>query len=140
MKKSTRNIKEIIIHCTATPEDRAITVDDIRAWHKARGWSDIGYHYVVYLDGSLHEGRDVDVSGAHCKGHNSTSVGIAYVGGLDGSGNPKDTRTPGQKDTLLNLLGDLRELYPNATIHGHHEFNPSKVCPCFDVKKDYGNI
>ena len=54
-----RNINEIIIHCTATPEGRHVTVADIDSWHRARGFASIGYHYVIYLDGSVHAGRDV---------------------------------------------------------------------------------
>ena len=68
-----RDISKAIVHCTATPEGRPTTVEDIRSWHKARGWSDIGYHYVIYLDGSVHEGRPVERMGAHCKGQNKGS-------------------------------------------------------------------
>ena len=73
LKRSKRRITEIIVHCTATPEYRDYTVADIRQWHKQQGWSDIGYHYVVYRDGTVHEGRDVDISGAHCTGHNASA-------------------------------------------------------------------
>ena len=104
-----------------------------------RGWSDIGYHYVVYLDGTIHEGRNVNISGAHCTGHNANSIGVVYVGGLDAKGNAKDTRTNAQKDGLLKLLKDLKKLYPKATIHGHREY-AQKDCPCFDAKKEYSNI
>ena len=94
VKKSKRVINEIIVHCTATPEGREVSVDEITKWHKQRGFTTIGYHYVVYLDGSVHEGRSVDVSGAHCTGHNSHSIGVCYVGGLAKDGKtPKDTRS-----------------------------------------------
>ena len=76
-----RTINKIILHCTATPEGRHTTVEDIRLWHKSQGWSDIGYHYVVYLDGSIHTGRPIEVSGAHTKGLNKNSIGVVYVGG-----------------------------------------------------------
>ena len=89
-----RKIDKIIIQCTATSEGRAVTVDEIRRWHKERGFSDIGYHYVIYLDGSVHEGRPIDKVGAHCKEHNSNSIGIAYVGGLDKKNNHANTMTP----------------------------------------------
>ncbi|MDE6296543.1 MAG: N-acetylmuramoyl-L-alanine amidase, partial [Muribaculaceae bacterium] len=65
-----RKIDKIILHCSATPEGRMVTVNDIRAWHKARGFRTIGYHYVVYLDGSVHGGRAVEEVGAHCLGEN----------------------------------------------------------------------
>jgi N-acetylmuramoyl-L-alanine amidase len=63
-----RAINKIILHCSATPEGRHTTVEDIRLWHKQRGWSDIGYHYVVYLDGSVITKAEIEVSGAHTKG------------------------------------------------------------------------
>lgn len=140
IKRSSRNIKEIIIHCSDTPEGKDFTVDDIRKWHLARNFSDIGYHYVVYRDGSIHEGRDVNISGAHCTNHNSISIGICYIGGRAAVGTaPKDTRTDAQKKALVDLLKELKKLYPNATIHGHREFS-AKACPCFDAKQEYANI
>lgn len=140
IKKSVRNIKEIIVHCSDTPDGKDFTVADIRRWHLARNFSDIGYHYVIYRDGSVHEGRDVNISGAHCTNHNSISIGICYIGGRAAVGTtPKDTRTEAQKKALVDLLKKLKKLYPNATIHGHREF-AAKACPCFDAKQEYANI
>lgn len=140
LKKSRRSITEIIIHCTATPEYRDITVTDIRRWHKAQGWSDIGYHYVIYLDGSIHPGRDVDVAGAHTSGHNQHSIGVCYVGGVATDGRTaKDTRTASQRLALVTLLKDLRKLYPQAKIYGHRDF-AVKACPSFDARTEYKNI
>ena len=137
LKKSRRVINEIIIHCTATPEGRECSVDEIRQWHKARGFTDIGYHYVIHLDGRVENGRDVDIAGAHCTGHNTHSIGVVYVGGCAKDGKtPKDTRTQAQKSALANLLLDLRKLYPRATIHGHRDF-ANKACPSFDATKEY---
>ena len=137
---SKREIKEIIVHCTATPEGKDYTVDTIRSWHKAQGWSDIGYHYIVYRDGSVHNGRSIDVAGAHCTGHNSKSIGIVYIGGCASDGKtPKDTRTQQQKTALVELLRKLRKLYPQAKIYGHYEF-ANKECPCFKPKDEYKNI
>ena len=146
LKKSKRVINEIIIHCSATPEGKDYTVSDIRRWHTTpkskggRGWSDIGYHFVVYRNGHVEPGRDVDISGAHCEGHNSHSIGVCYVGGMDRQNkNPKDTRTLAQRAALISLLRDLRILYPKATIHGHREY-ANKACPSFDAKKEYKDI
>lgn len=137
--KSRRTINEIIIHCSATPEGKHYTVEDIRRWHKEKGWSDIGYHYVVQRDGAICVGRDINISGAHCKGHNAHSIGVCYVGGLAKDGKtPKDTRTDLQQAAMLTLLCDLRKLYPKAPIYGHHDFDPKKDCPCFDAKGEYG--
>lgn len=134
-----RKITEIIVHCSATKEGQAVSVADIRKWHLQRGFADIGYHFVVYADGSLHNGRPINKAGAHCAGHNANSIGICYVGGLDAKGKPKDTRTAAQKATLLTLLKRLKALYPLATIHGHREF-ANKSCPCFDARAEYMGI
>lgn len=143
LKKSRRMIKEIIIHCSATPEGKDYTVDDIRRWHKAQGWSDVGYHYVIGRHGELWTGRDVDIQGAHCMagGHNRYSIGVCYIGGVARDGKtPKDTRTLQQKAALLSLLADLRRLYPDARIYGHHDFERNKSCPSFDAVREYRNV
>lgn len=89
-----RKITEIIVHCSATPEGKDYTVSDITRWHKARGFKTIGYHYIVYRDGSVHEGRKESGVGAHCYGHNRNSIGVCYIGGLaTDCKTPKDTRT-----------------------------------------------
>lgn len=146
LKRSTRRINEIIIHCTATPEGRDYTIEQIRKDHKARGFTDVGYNYVIYRDGTIHEGRDVNKIGAHCSNHNAHSIGISYVGGVENKSgvaydklNPKDTRTQQQKDALLNLLEALRMMYPKANIYGHRDF-AKKACPSFDAKEEYKNI
>lgn len=140
LKTSKRKIKEIIVHCSATREGKDFTVDDIRKWHKRNGWSDIGYHYVVYRDGTVHLGRDVDLIGAHCVNHNAYSIGVCYIGGCKFDGvTPKDTRTPQQKEALLKLLKELKRKYPLVTIHGHREY-ANKACPSFDAYNEYKNI
>lgn len=127
-------VKELIIHCSATVEGKDYTVEDITRWHKARGFKTIGYHYVIYRDGSIHTGRSESEIGAHCLGHNAKSLGICYIGGLASDGKtPKDTRTYAQKTALVELLRKLKKKYPDVTIHGHNEF-ANKACPCFDVK------
>ena len=131
-----RKITKIILHCSATPEGRDYTVADIDRWHKQRGWQGIGYHYVVYRDGSVHPGRPVEQVGAHTSGHNANSIGVCYIGGVAADGKtPKDTRTPAQRAALRDLVELLRVEYPNATIHGHREF-ANKACPSFNVKTD----
>lgn len=140
LKKSTRNITEIIVHCAATPEGKDYTVAQIRQCHLQRGFSDIGYNYVIYRDGSIHEGRNVNISGAHTIGHNYNSIGICYIGGCAKDGKtPKDTRTEAQKASLIKLIKDLKRLYPKATIHGHCEY-ANKACPAFNAKEEYKNL
>jgi N-acetyl-anhydromuramyl-L-alanine amidase AmpD len=154
LKKSERKITEIIIHCSATPDGKDYTVDDIRRWHKQRGYSDVGYHYIVYRNGILAQGRDVNTIGAHASGHNAHSIGICYIGGMSADNTrPEDTRTLRQKGRLLSLLVDLRKLYPNARIIGHRDLSedkngngiiePSewmKACPSFDATSEYHRI
>lgn len=99
---TSRSINELIWHCTATPEGQDYTVDDIRSWHKQRGWSDIGYHYVVYRDGTIVAGRPIGQIGSHVAGHNTGTVGCSYVGGLSADGKTaKDTRTAAQRASML---------------------------------------
>lgn len=131
-----RDIDKIILHCSATPEGRNVSVETIREWHKARGWSDIGYHYVVMLDGTIEEGRPLERQGAHVRGHNKGSIGICYIGGLDSDMKAKDTRTDAQRASLSAFLEFLMVEYPKATLHGHNEFS-AKACPSFIVKDEY---
>ena len=141
LQRSKRFINKIIVHCTGTPEGRVETVESIRNMHKSQGWADIGYHYVVYLDGSIHNGRNVDIIGAHCYGYNANSIGVVYVGGCDKKMKAKDTRTEKQKESLVKLLKDLRKLYPTAKIYGHKDLDKKgKDCPSFDATKEYKNI
>ena len=132
----------IIIHCSATREGQDIKAKTIKQWHKDRGFDDIGYHYVIDLDGTIEKGRDEALVGAHCKGHNATSIGICYVGGCDKNMKPKDTRTPEQKQSMLSLVRKLVNKYkiPVTQIWAHHDFDKHKACPSFDVsefRKDY---
>jgi len=131
-----RQINRIIIHCTATPEGRDHTAKEIDRWHKSQGWAEIGYHYVIRLDGTVEDGRPVHKVGAHVKGHNADSIGVVYVGGCDKSMKPKDTRTAAQRKALRDLIANLRENYPRATVHGHNEFDKGKACPSFNVRTD----
>ena len=134
-----RKITKIIVHCADTPEGRDDKAADIRRWHKARGFNDIGYHYVVDLDGTIEAGRDVTIAGAHCTGHNADSIGVCYIGGADTDMKPKDTRTEKQKTALRLLLKYLVQKYPGAKIYGHRDFS-SKACPSFDAKTEYKEL
>lgn len=135
---TSRPISEIIVHCTATPEGRDYTVADVRSWHKARGWSDIGYHYLVSRDGSIHIGRPVGQVGAHVSGRNAGTIGVAYVGGVTADGRTaKDTRTPEQRAALLWLVRALAGVHRGIrTVSGHNQHTTAKACPSFDVRAD----
>jgi len=136
-----RKINKIIIHCSATPVGREVSVSTIRKWHLQRGFSDIGYHYVIHLDGKISVGRDINRIGAHCSGQNTGSIGICYVGGMTKDmKKAKDTRTQAQKDSLIKLMHELIYKYnKDMTIHGHNEYS-NKSCPCYNVQKEYANL
>lgn len=135
-----RDIKEIIVHCSATPEGKDFTVEQIKQSHLQRGFSDIGYHWVIYRDGTIHSGRPESIIGAHCTGHNTISIGVCYIGGCAvDSKTPKDTRTEQQKISLLSLLRELKKKYPKATIYSHRNF-ANKACPSFDATNEYKNL
>lgn len=142
MDQNQRKIKEIIVHCSATPAGENFTVEQIRKMHLTRGFRDIGYHYVIYLDGSIHKGRDESQIGAHCTNHNTISIGVCYIGGCaprsesNWTRKYKDTRTAAQKESLLKLLRQLKAKYPEAKIYGHRDF-ANKACPSFDARKEY---
>lgn len=139
----------LVLHCTATPEGREVTSNEIRAWHTnpvsrgGRGWKQVGYTDMIHLDGRVerlvdnNEDNVVDnweiTNGA--KGHNSTSRHVVYVGGVARDGKtPRDTRTPGQLAAMENYVKDFHRHFPGVRIVGHNEL-AAKACPSFDVQK-----
>ena len=138
-----RMINEIFVHCTATrPEwwaDRRPSekVAEVRRWHtRDRGWSDIGYHYLIDRDGTVVEGRPIEKAGAHVKGHNSHSVGISLFGGHGGDQDDsfEEHFTPEQDRALRKLMAQLQMEYPSIkSIRGHNAVS-AKMCPCFQVQ------
>jgi N-acetylmuramoyl-L-alanine amidase len=125
---SRRKIKRVILHCTDTPDsgDR-FGVDDIDAWHRARGMQQVGYHWVVRRPGVIEKGRNESLQGAHCKGHNADSIGICYLG--------KKYPTTEQIRSLLFLYQTLKKRYQISFENwfGHNEFNESKMCPGINI-------
>ena len=144
-----REINLIVVHCAATPPGMNIGRDEIYQWHRERGFSDIGYHFVIRRSpegarlvegygsaGILEKGRDLWKPGAHVEGHNANSIGICLVGGVtQKTREPEDNFTPMQKATLLTLLYQLRALFPSTRIVGHRDLDTGKACPSFDVKR-----
>ena len=145
IKPKFRDIKKIIIHCTGTKKGDRISREQIKRWHLERGFEDIGYHYIIEVDGNVQIGRPLHLVGAHCYGHNDDSIGIAYVGGLDESGNPCNTLNVLQEKSLIQLCEKLKRQFQDITIHGHNEFS-NKHCPCFEIRNllkkypDFNNI
>ncbi len=135
---TNRKISTIVLHCAATPLNKEYDAFDIDTWHKQRGWSGIGYHYVILLDGTIQIGRDINYSGAHVKGHNRHSIGICYIGGVYADNTPAfDKETPQQKESIIALIDTLCDLYglnPELDLFGHNEFpDVHKSCPCLDM-------
>jgi N-acetylmuramoyl-L-alanine amidase len=143
-----RPIREIVVHCSATPAGLDIGAREIDGMHRQRGFVKIGYHYVIRLDGDVEIGRDLTEIGAHVVGHNAFSVGICLVGGLDHARQPANTFTPQQFDVLAELLAKLKATFPEGRILGHRDLSPDrdrdgvverhewvKDCPCFDVRE-----
>lgn len=135
-----RTITEIIVHSTATPKGMNATAKDIDRWHKQRGYDCIGYHFVIWRNGVIEKGRNIDQVGAHCKGHNTGTIGIAYIGGLNESRQSSDTRTRAQKDALKALIKELLHTYPTIRkISGHRDYC-NTACPSFDAKAEYQHL
>jgi len=145
-----RRIDYIVDHCSATKPDENFGVEEFRKWHKKKGWDDVGYHFIVRLDGKLELGRPLNKQGAHVRGKNKNSIGICYVGGYNAGGFAEDTRTDAQKETLWVLHVTLKAVHPKAIIKGHRDFSPDldgdgvispneyiKQCPCYDAGKEY---
>lgn len=147
---TSRAMDTIVIHCSATKEGKDYTIEDIKKWHLQRGFNDIGYHFVIKLDGTIEIGRPLDKIGAHVTNHNTGSIGICYIGGLSSNNKAKDTRTNEQKESLTNLINVLKTFIPIKEIKGHRDFSKDlngngvidpneymKDCPCFDVQKEF---
>ena len=111
-----RKIDLIVIHCSATREDRTLTQDDLETLHRRRGFNGTGYHYYIRKDGRVVLTRPLERVGAHTKGWNAHSVGVCYEGGLDCHGRPADTRTPAQRATLRLLVHQLLETFPGSRV------------------------
>lgn len=136
-----RQITEAIVHCSATRADwmgnnsSQAKVDEIRRWHVVdRGWSDIGYHYIIDRDGTILEGRGLGRTGAHVKGHNKGTIGICLIGGFGSSKNDafSDHYTPQQERQLRQLLSRLMNQYGFTKVSGHNDY-AAKACPGFNV-------
>lgn len=134
-------ITTIVVHYSATARGRHVTVAEIDQWHRARGFRKIGYHFVIYLDGSVHKGREEWEVGAHVAGRNTGTIGICFIGGTE-PGNPDkgvDTRTPAQSAALIKLIRELLVRHPGARVVGHRDLGPTQ-CPGFDVPAWWASV
>jgi len=146
-KVMMRRIDLIVIHCTGTRDSQRLSEEELDKFHRSLGYSECGYHYYIRRDGNVIAMRPVPKVGAHALGYNSHSIGIAYEGGLDSLGFPKDTRTLNQRFSLQSLVAALLRSFPGSKVVGHRDLSPDlnangrieedewvKSCPCFDVK------
>ncbi len=129
-----RIINLIVVHCSATREDCTLSPEDLDRLHRRRGFNGTGYHYYIRKDGTVHLTRPIE-------------------GGLDCRGRPADTRTPAQRATLRQLVGQLQEKFPGCRVCGHRDLSPDlngngeiepeewiKQCPCFEVAKEFNEF
>lgn len=145
--REMRRIDLIVIHCTATREDRRFTEEMLEECHLERGFDGCGYHFYIRRDGNIIAMRPIEKIGAHARGHNKHSIGIAYEGGINARGVPANTLTHYQQNSLQQLVSSLLRQFPQAKVVGHRDLSPDldgngriephewmKSCPCFDVK------
>lgn len=146
-----RTIERIFVHCTAGSQKQ--TIEDLKAEFKAKGWKHSGYHYAVMPSGRIEQMLPEEEVSNGVQGYNSTSINVAYIGGIDRNGKAVDNRTSEQKKSLVDLLKQLRQRYPKARIMGHRDISPDKngngiidpwerikECPCFDAITEYKDI
>lgn len=134
-----RNIKYIVIHCTAT-QPTTTKQSILNYWKNVLKWKNVGYHRLIDASGIIHELAKYEQITNGVKGFNSDSIHFSYIGGIDEKGKPKDTRTPKQKESLLYLIQQAKKQFPNAIVQGHRDFGSNKACPSFDAKNEYKNI
>jgi len=141
---------EIVVHCSATLAEQNINAALIRAWHKGKGWSDIGYHFVIKRDGTIEVGRPLTRMGAGVKGHNNYTFHICLIGGLNAAGKPADSFNKAQFKSLRVLCDGLKFKFKITAVKGHRDYSPDlnkdgvitknewlKICPCFEVGEWY---
>ena len=128
-----RLINEIIIHCSDTRTNKYFSIDTIRGWHLSRGFSDVGYHYYIQLDGTVWNGRPIEITGAHCKGRNKSTIGVCFEGGLNPDGSKWDSPTEEQIINYKALEDDLFEEFGTLEVNPHSKYS-SKSCPNFDIE------
>ena len=135
-----REIKYIVIHCTATqPNTKKEAI--LNYWKNTLKWQTVGYHRLIDANGVVHELAKYEQVTNGVKGYNSQSIHFSYIGGIDESGRPKDTRTIKQKESLLYLIKQAKKQFPNAIVQGHKDFKGVvKACPSFDAKSKYKDI
>ena len=128
-----REIKNIVIHCTATHQSATVS-GIMNYWKNKLGWKSPGYHYLIDKDGNIHNLQPIERPSNGVAGHNKNSIHVSYIGGIDKKGNPIDNRTEPQIKSMIEIIKELKAQFNDAKILGHRDFpNVKKACPCFDV-------
>lgn len=132
---SADSVRFLVLHCSASRCNQDYSVEQLRRYHKARGFYDIGYHFYIRKDGTMTQHRKLLEVGAHARPYNRCSIGICYEGGLDEDGKPCNTMTTEQETRLIDLFRNLKILFPKAKIVGHRDLpgTTPKECPCLDA-------
>lgn len=140
--KPIKAVDYLVVHCSATPSTMDIGAEEIRRWHRQKGWLDIGYHYVIRRDGTVETGRPETRPGAHARGYNERSLGVCLVGGVEADGKtPEANYTDDQMTALAVLLDLLEQSHEGAEVVGHRDLpGVSKACPCFDAPGWYYGV
>lgn len=135
-----RPIENIVLHCTATSQKA--TVQSIQKyWKEKMKWKVPGYHFLITPDGTIHELLSIEIPSNGVAGHNSKSIHVSYIGGVDKDQKGIDNRTPEQKKAMEAKVKELKAKFPNARVLGHRDFpNVHKECPCFDAAAWWGEV
>lgn len=133
--KMTREIKYIVLHCTATNQNAKVS-SIVNYWKNEKGWKSPGYHFLIDKHGEIHELHPIEKPSNGVAGYNQNSIHISYIGGIGKDGKGLDNRTPEQILSQIKLVTEMKSKFPKAEILGHRDFpNVKKECPSFDVKE-----
>lgn len=141
-----RTIKHIVVHCTATSQNTKVHSIEL-FWKEKLHWKSPGYHYIIEPNGIVRNLLTEDKISNGVKGHNTHSIHLSYIGGIDSKGKATDNRTLAQRTAMIELIRNLKRKYPDAEVLGHRDLSPDlnddgiidphewvKECPSFDVK------
>ena len=134
-------VRAVVLHCSASAWGSAAVID---GWHRERGFTSIGYHWVVSngrthsakvydsaWDGAIEQGRPESVAGAHAEGRNHDTIGVCMIG--------NGAFTPRQLAVTAELLGAimLAHKIPILRLLGHCEvpsgMRQGKTCPNYPM-------
>lgn len=137
MNAHTKPIDKIILHTLYTPPEMDVTAEDVYNWHtQGNGWLHGGYHWVIGRSGLIESLRPAIYQGAHTRGHNDGSLGVALAGGKLAANvdEPENNYTMAQWLSVDALLNAIVSVFGPLEIYGHNDFNSDRWCPGFNAK------